>query len=270
MTAYMDHKDLTNQSISDERATQIADNVHRVLDTIAQAESRSGRAAGSVTLLAATKTRDVGEIMAAIDAGIHMIGENRPQEIVAKIDGLLQQCAQRNIAVGSREQSSEYDALPLHLIGQLQSNKINKIIGDVSTVESVDSLALAQKIARKAAVAGRECGVCLEVNESGEESKSGCAPDEAYDLALEIAALDGLQLQGFMTVGAHVDDEHVIRAGFAHLRELRDRVHASGEAGTGEAQELSMGMSSDMALAIDEGATIVRIGTAIFGERAFK
>ena len=109
----------------------------------------------------------------------------------------------------------------------------------------------------------------LEVNESGEESKSGCDPAQAVDLAQQIGTLEGLDLQGLMTIGAHVDDEAVIRHGFAHLRETRDRILHAGTPGTAHCHELSMGMTNDMALAIAEGSTIVRVGTAIFGPRAF-
>ncbi|NEG77729.1 YggS family pyridoxal phosphate-dependent enzyme [Bifidobacterium avesanii] len=277
MTAYMDHKDLANETIDDARARQIADGVHRVLDGIAEAESASGRAAGEVRLLAATKTRDVGEIMAAIDAGVRMIGENRPQEVEVKSAGLARLCAERGFALGAIVASgsgqtgaqSPLTPLPFHLIGQLQSNKINKVLPSVTTIESVDSFELAQKIARRAAARGVTVGVLLEVNESGEESKSGCDPAAARDLAARIGALEGLRLEGLMTIGAHVDDEATIRRGFAHLRETRDAVLASGEPGTAECRELSMGMTNDMALAIDEGSTIVRVGTAIFGPRAF-
>ncbi|PLS26137.1 YggS family pyridoxal phosphate enzyme [Bifidobacterium anseris] len=281
MTAYMDYKDLANESIDDTRAGEIADGVHRVLDRVARAQMVSGREEGSVTLLAATKTRDVGEIMAAIDAGVHMIGENRPQEIAVKIDGLRYLCAQRGIVLGTSDVETvgnleltddpeALDHLPLHLIGQLQSNKINKVLPDADVIESVDSLDLACKIGRRAALRGADVGVLLEVNESGEPTKSGCDPDEAFELALQIAEIDGIELQGLMTVGAHVDDEAVVRRGFAHLRDLRDRVRASGAEGTADCVELSMGMSGDMEYAIAEGSTIVRVGTAIFGERAFK
>ncbi|UBY94978.1 YggS family pyridoxal phosphate-dependent enzyme [Bifidobacterium pseudolongum] len=281
MTAYMDHKDLANETISDDRAREIADGAHRVLDLIARTEFTSGREEGSVTLLAATKTRDVGEIMAAIDAGVPMIGENRPQEVIAKIDGLRYACLQRGIVLGASDMQTvasldetddpeALDRLPLHLIGQLQSNKIGKMLPDVNTIESVDSFELAEKIARRAAAREQTVGVLLEVNESGEPTKSGCTPDEAFELALRIAQLEGLELQGLMTVGAHVDDEREIRRGFAHLRDVRDRVRDSDAEGTATCVELSMGMSGDMTYAIDEGATIVRIGQAIFGERDFK
>ena len=279
MTAYMDHKDLANETIDGARARQIADGVHRVLDGIAQAESAVGREAGAVRLLAATKTRDVGEIMAAIDAGVRLIGENRPQEVEVKSAGLARLCAERGFALGALGALGAVNPdtagrpaltpLPFHLIGQLQSNKINKVLPSVTTIESVDSVALAAKIARRAVARGVSVGVLLEVNESGEASKSGCDPDAARDVAEEIAALDGLELQGLMTIGAHVDDEATIRRGFAHLRETRDAILSSGASGTGSCRELSMGMTNDMALAIAEGSTIVRVGTAIFGPRAF-
>ncbi len=290
MAAYMEHKDLANESIGPERTRQITDGVHRVLDRIASAERAAGREAGSVRLLAATKTRDVGEIMAAIDAGVRMIGENRPQEVVAKVEGLRRLCRERGYALGADGgdaaaggnggggsdgdgdggASAVAGHIPFHLIGQLQSNKINKVLPVVDTIESVDSVELAEKIARRAVAAGTTVGVLLEVNESSETSKSGCDPALALDIARRIGAMGGVELQGLMTIGAHVDDERVIRAGFAHLRRLREQILASGDPGTGHCLELSMGMTQDMELAIAEGSTIVRVGTAIFGERAFK
>ena len=282
MAAYMEHKDLANELIGPERSRQIADGVHRVLGRIASAESAAGREAGSVRLLAATKTRDVGEIMAAIDAGVRMIGENRPQEVVAKVEGLRRLCRERGYALGADGgdaaargngggcASAVAGHISFHLIGQLQSNKINKVLPVVDTIESVDSVELAEKIARRAVAAGITVGVLLEVNESGEASKSGCDPALALDIARRIGAMGGVELQGLMTIGAHVDDERVIRAGFAHLRRLREQILASGDPGTQHCLELSMGMTQDMELAIAEGSTIVRVGTAIFGERAFK
>ncbi|WP_294686101.1 YggS family pyridoxal phosphate-dependent enzyme [uncultured Bifidobacterium sp.] len=279
MTAYMDHKNLANEVIDDVRAVQIADGVHHVLDRIASAEQHAGRDAGSVRLLAATKTRDVGEIMAAIDAGVRMIGENRPQEVTAKAEGLMARCAERGFALGVADDSGIASAsddsevacerIPFHLIGQLQSNKIGKVLPVVNAIESVDSLDLAEKISRRAVARGITVGVLLEVNESGEASKSGCNPAYAIRVAQKIGTLDGLELQGLMTIGAHVSDETAIRRGFEHLRRTRDHILESGEPGTQSCRELSMGMTGDMELAIAEGSTIVRVGTAIFGERAF-
>lgn len=293
MTAYMEHKNLANETIDAARAGEIAGNVHAVLDRVAAAEQAAGRKEGSVRLLAATKTRDVGEIMAAIDAGIRMIGENRPQEVQVKAPGLLRLAAERGFALGvggdatadvsnaaasdaaaSNTAASDAAAatngmIPFHLIGQLQSNKIGKILPFVDTIESVDSIELAEKIARRAVMRGITVGVLLEVNESGEASKSGCPASRAIDLAQRIGNMGGLQLQGLMTIGAHVSDETTIRAGFTHLRKTRDQILASGAPGTEHCTELSMGMTGDMELAIAEGATIVRVGTGIFGERAF-
>lgn len=291
MTAYMEHKDLSNTVIPDKRAREITDNVHRVFDEIAEAETQSGREKGAVTLLAATKTRDVGEIMAALDAGVRCIGENRPQEVIAKAQGLLRCCRQRGLFLGAASNAGqvvgttvdmlassdiELDVLSrnaahvdFHLIGQLQSNKINKILPFINTVESVDSFELAQKIAQRAVLNGVTLGILLEVNESGEASKSGCDPQHAVELAHRIGELQGLTLQGLMTIGAHVDSEMRIRQGFAHLRETRDLILAQGESATSHCTELSMGMTHDLALAIQEGSTVVRVGTALFGERAF-
>ena len=273
MTAYMDHKNLANEVIDGVRAVQIADGVHRVLDRIASAEQHAGRDAGSVRLLAATKTRDVGEIMAAIDAGVRMIGENRPQEVMAKAEGLMARCGARGFALGVADDAGAStiagEHIPFHLIGQLQSNKIGKVLPVVNTIESVDSLDLAEKISRRAVARGITVGVLLEVNESGEASKSGCDPSHAIRIAQKIGTLDGLELQGLMTIGAHVDDETAIRKGFEHLRKTRDHILESGEPGTQSCRELSMGMTGDMELAVAEGSTIVRVGTAIFGERAF-
>lgn len=271
MTAYMEHKDLANETIAPARARDIADNVRRVLDRVATAESAAGREPGSVRLLAATKTRDVGEIMAAIDAGVRMIGENRPQEMQVKAPGLARLAAERGFALGACESAASRDSghIPFHLIGQLQSNKIGKVLPAADCIESVDTIELAEKIARRAVSRGSTVGVLLEVNESGEASKSGCAPSHAIDLAQRIGAMGGLRLQGLMTIGAHVRDEAAIRAGFAHLRKLRDQILAEAAPGTEQCTQLSMGMTEDMELAIAEGATIVRVGTAIFGPRAF-
>jgi pyridoxal phosphate enzyme (YggS family) len=299
MTAYMDHKDLTNESISATRAQEIADGVQRVSERIAAAEQSYGRDAHDVRLLAATKTRDVGEIMAAIDSGIRLIGENRPQEIATKAAGLRAGCAMRGFSLGAWPERDANDAvahgagarvigslspdeqiiakeaaqsmphIPFHLIGQLQSNKIGKVLPQIDTIESVDSLALAEKISRRAVASGITVGILLEVNESGEQAKSGCSPKHAMDFAQRIGIMGGLRLQGLMTIGAHVDDERTIRQGFEHLRKTRDLLLQSGEPGTRYCRELSMGMSNDLEFAIAEGSTIVRVGTDIFGERAF-
>lgn len=228
MTAYMDHKDLANEVIEQSRAREITDGVHRVLDRIAEAESVAGREAGSVHLLAATKTRDVGRFwlqstLVFIESA--KTGRRRLSSKRRDWPGCWP-----NVGIHwawLRPRGAAADAahhIPFHLIGQLQANKISKVLPVVDTIESVDSIELAEKIARRATMRGITVGVLLEVNESGEESKSGCAPSHAIDLAQRIGAMGGLRLQGLMTIGAHVDDERTIRAGFAHLRRTRDQI----------------------------------------------
>ncbi|MFU0551228.1 YggS family pyridoxal phosphate-dependent enzyme [Gardnerella pickettii] len=268
--AYMTQKDLANTEVDCVRTRQIADGVHIVQDTIAQAESRYGRKAGSVTLLAATKTRDVGEIMAALRAGVRVIGENRPQEIVAKAEILRKEAAREGLSVGVN--GGINSEIPLYLIGQLQSNKINKVLPLANGIQSIDGIELAQKISTRAQNLGLCTDVMLEVNVSGEATKSGCAPERAIDEALAISSLPSLNLRGFMTLGARVNDEKVVRSGFAALREIRDCVSeqlAQDHDENSTKLELSMGMSGDFAWAIAEGSTMVRIGSAIFGPRAF-
>lgn len=279
MVSYMQHRDLSDISIDSSLARAISDNVRRVEDRIAAACERSGRDRSEVKLLAATKTRTVGEITAAIDAGVRLIGENRPQEITAKVEVLRSQLEQRGLllapesAVGTERGENTNESagsVGLHLIGQLQSNKINKVLPYVDVIESVDGLQLAEKLAKRAVTTGTEIGVYLEINESGEESKSGCAPSHAIDYAQRIGAMGGLRLLGLMTVGAKSDDEHVVRNGFDRLVRTREQILATRAQGVESCTELSMGMSGDLEWAIESGSTLVRIGSAIFGERAFK
>jgi pyridoxal phosphate enzyme (YggS family) len=201
----------------------------------------------------ATKTQPADAVLAAVAAGVDLVGENRVQELVAKAPAL-----QDAVASGR---------LRTHLIGHLQSNKVNAVVGLASCVETVDSLALAQRLSRRAVAVGADLDVMVQVNVSGEASKSGIEPDRAADLALAVAALPRVHLVGFMTIGARTTDDTTVRRGFARLRDLRDDVRG-GTSGTSGARELSMGMSGDLELAVGEGATIVRVGTAIFGDRA--
>lgn len=279
MVSYMQHRDLSVTSVDSQLAQVIGDNVRRVEDRIAAACERAGRDRSEVKLLAATKTRTVGEITAAIDAGVRLIGENRPQEITAKVEVLRSQLEQRGLllapesAVGAERGENRNEgagSVGLHLIGQLQSNKINKVLPYVDVIESVDSLTLAEKLAKRAVTTGTEIGVYLEINESGEESKSGCAPSHAIDYAQRIGAMGGLRLLGLMTVGAKSDDERVVRNGFDRLVRTREQILATRAQGVESCTELSMGMSGDLEWAIESGSTLVRIGSAIFGERAFK
>ncbi|HEY8717454.1 YggS family pyridoxal phosphate-dependent enzyme [Pengzhenrongella sp.] len=223
--------------------------LRQVRARIADAELAAGRPAGSVRLLLATKTVPTPLIRAAIDAGADLIGENRVQELVAKGPELA------DVPVG------------IHLIGHLQGNKVNPALKWASCVESVDSPEIAARLAERSADAGRVLDVLVQVNVSGEETKFGVLPAQAHEIAAGIASLPGLRLRGFMTIGHNSADPGLVRAGYGLLRDLRDGVVGSGAPGTAAATDLSMGMSGDLELAIAEGATIVRIGTAVFGAR---
>jgi pyridoxal phosphate enzyme (YggS family) len=233
----------------DTRSAGIETRLAEVRARIADAERTAGRPAGSVRLLLATKTMPASLVRAAIRAGADLIGENRVQELVAK--------------------GPELAGLPveIHLIGHLQGNKVNPALRWATCVQTVDSLEIASRLSERSGDAGARLDVLVQVNVSGEATKYGVLPADASGLAAQVAALPGVRLRGFMTIGANSPDPGLVRAGFARLRGLRDEVLASGGPGTHEATELSMGMSGDLEAAVAEGATIVRIGTAVFGAR---
>lgn len=232
------------------RTTSRLADVRARIDTAARA---AGRDPSEVRLLVATKTQPVEAVRAAVEAGVDLIGENRVQELVTKAPDLADLAASGGLEV--------------HMIGHLQKNKINQVLATATGLETLDSLALAEAVSARCVRDDRVLDVLVQVNVSGEESKSGTLPDDAARLATDVAGLPGLRLRGFMTIGANSPDEGVVRTGFARLREVRDAVVHSGAPGTGEARELSMGMSGDLELAVAEGATIVRVGTAVFGAR---
>ncbi|WP_275003147.1 YggS family pyridoxal phosphate-dependent enzyme [Promicromonospora iranensis] len=238
-----------------------------VRDRIATAAVAAGRDPHEVRLLVATKTQTPEAVLEALTAGVDLIGENRVQELVAKAPAVADRVAEGTLQV--------------HMIGHLQRNKINQVLATATGLETLDSLDLARAISdrcvRDGRTGDRALEVMVQVNVTGEESKSGAAPDDAGEFAAAVAALPGLRLTGFMTIGARLDGsagdsaegspEDTVRAGFARLRAIRDEVLASGAPGTSTATELSMGMTGDLELAIAEGATIVRVGTAVFGPR---
>jgi hypothetical protein len=213
---------------------------------IGAAAERSGRSATAVTLVGVTKTVGVETVRAAVAQGLTDLGENRVQEAQAKIP-----------AVGR-------DAARWHLIGHLQRNKAGRAVELFDRVHSVDGTDVAEALSRRAVASGGPLPVLVEVNVSGEASKFGIAPAELEPLLERVAALAGLRLDGLMTVGPWVRRAEDARAGFARLRELRDR--ATQRLGLA-LPELSMGMSGDFEVAVEEGSTMVRVGSAIFGPR---
>lgn len=203
------------------------------------------RAAHAVTIVAVTKGFGTDAIRAALDAGLADIGENRVQEAVQKQDALAE---------------AGLTGIRWHLIGHLQRNKARVASGRFELIHSLDSSELVQELDRRLTAPQR---VLLQVNVAGEEQKSGCMPDEAPALAQQIAACQHLRLEGLMTLAPFTDDEDVQRRTFRGLRLLRDRIKEEGL----WLPTLSMGMSGDYASAVAEGATVIRLGTALFGPR---
>ncbi len=221
----------------------VRDALERIERRIAGACERAGRRREEITLVAVTKTHGPEAVRAALEAGIADIGENRVQEAREKI---------AQVSSGVR----------WHLIGHLQSNKANEAARLFDVVQSVDSESLAAKLGRAAAAEGKTIDVFLQVNVGGEEQKSGADPPAAEGVARTIAAIPSLRLRGLMTVPPFLAPEEV-RPYFRKLRDLRDRLRPSCE----NCRELSMGMSDDFEVAIEEGATMIRLGRALFGDR---
>lgn len=225
----------------------IKEQIAIIRQRIASAAQRSGRPASDVRLMAVTKTVDDERIMQAITAGVDMIGENYVQEARRKIELM--------------GKSMEW-----HLIGHLQTNKVKVAVRLFDMIHSLDRLDLARELHRRAQMAGVVMKVLIEVNISGEDTKRGVPHRDALPLIRDVSALDHLSVRGLMTMPPWFDDPEAARPVFIALRELRDRV-AAEKFPRVEMQELSMGMSQDYHVAVEEGATIVRIGRSIFGER---
>jgi pyridoxal phosphate enzyme (YggS family) len=222
-------------------------NVLQVLERIEDAAARSLREARDVRLVAITKTIELPRIVEAIEAGVTAIGENRVQE-------------------AERKFLEELPPVEKHLVGHLQTNKVRKALELFDVIQSVDSLRLAREISTRSEAAGTTADVLVEVNTSGEETKYGLEPREAVGAVREMAGLRGLRIIGLMTIGAFLDDPQDVRPCFRSLREIRDAIEEEVIPGV-SMDHLSMGMTNDYEVAIEEGATIVRVGRAIFGGR---
>jgi PLP dependent protein len=223
----------------------IATNLIEVRGRVAEACERYDRDTDDITIIAISKTHPPQSIRTAVAAGLRNIGESRVQEAEPKILALGHICL-------------------YHLVGHLQSNKVKKAVQLFDVIQSVDSLKLAEEISRHAAEIGRKIDCLIEVNASGEAAKHGVPPDMALDLVQSVNQLPNIRLIGLMTIGPLTDDEDDIRAAFRRCREL----FKQGRDIVGDGfDELSMGMSDDFPLAIAEGATMIRLGTAIFGSR---
>jgi hypothetical protein len=223
----------------------VTENFRKIQDLLAKAAADAGRSGDHIRLLAVSKRKPVEAILEAAAAGQRDFGENFVQEGVEKIG----KCGR--------------DDLIWHFIGHLQSNKTRVVAESFQWVHTVDRLKIARRLSEQRPVDAADLNVCIEVNIDAEESKSGVNPADVQDLATEIAELPRLRLRGLMCLPAIREDFAEQRKPFAALRELLESLNSSGL----RLDTLSMGMSADYAAAIHEGATIVRVGTAIFGER---
>ena len=226
----------------------VRENVQKIKERIERACERAGRDPGEVSILAASKTRTPEEIREVFEAGIRLFGENRVQEARDKIPLLS-------------DLSIEW-----HMIGHLQRNKVKYAVNLFDVVESLDSKELADELEKRLSKVGKKMRVFIEVKLSPEETKHGCSPEEVLELARYVLSLEHLKLEGLMTVPPYFEDLELVRPYFRKLREIRDNLE---DALGVNLPHLSMGMSHDFEVAVEEGATIVRIGTAIFGERMY-
>jgi len=234
---------------TDYTAGQIAANLESVRQRMAAAAARAGRDPHDVLLVAVSKTHPMAMIEAAAAAGQKDFGENRLEELWPKVEAA---------------RAARLD-VTWHFIGTIQSRKTEAAVGPWALIHSVDRAKIAERLSRDAAATGQVMPVLLEVNVSGEESKHGFAPADLLAAAPELAALPGIRIEGLMTMAPLVDDPEAARPVFRALRELRDEL--AMRCPQAEWRHLSMGMTNDFEVAIEEGATIVRVGSAIFGIR---
>ncbi len=239
---------MENLSIS-QRIAIFDENYEYVKERIASACARAGRDVDEIRLLAATKTVPVEVINHAVKSGIKLIGENRVQEFCDKFD-MLDKSAER------------------HHIGRLQTNKVKYIIGKVSTVQSVDSVRLAEEISKRSAMAGVTTDVLIEVNIGNELSKSGIGAAEAAEFALKIAELESIRVRGLMCIPPISENGKEIRENFDKMYKLFVDI-SSKKTDNISMELLSMGMSGDFEQAIESGANIIRLGSILFGARSY-
>lgn len=228
--------------------TRIESNLLSLREKICTAAAKSGRSGEEILLVGVTKTRPVEDIIEAVRCGINAVGENRVQELLEK-----------------KALWPEDLAVQWRLIGHLQSNKVRKVFGEVSSVDSVDSPDLARRLSAEGERRGRILSVLLEVNTSGEASKNGVSPEDALPVLEGILTeCPFLFVEGFMTIGPLTEREIEVRGAFVRLRKLAEKARRELSVSL---PELSMGMSGDFPWAIEEGSTMVRIGSALFGRR---
>jgi pyridoxal phosphate enzyme (YggS family) len=225
----------------------IKNNVKIVRERIANAAIKSGRKEKDVLLVAVSKLQPLEKIYQVYQAGIDCFGENKVQDLIQKI------------------LASKFE-LKWHMVGHLQSNKINKVIGKVEMIQSIDSIHLLEKLYKTGEERGVSSKILLQVNTSGEESKFGFESEEVYEACEKVENLSHITIQGLMTIGPFTDDLGLIVKSFKKLRDLSEKIDTVRSSKV-KMEYLSMGMSGDFEIAIEEGSNLVRIGTAIFGPR---
>ena len=223
-------------------------NINGVLERIGEASARAGRDSSEIKLVAVSKRVEAERVIEALKCGIDIFGENYAQELRDKCKIV--------------EEGSETEA-HWHFIGRLQRNKVKYIVGNVELIHSLDSLGIAKEIDKKAESLGIRAAVLIEVHTAGEETKGGVEPQALESFLKDMSELKSIEVKGLMTMPPYFDDPEMARTYFSELRELRDSLKMEYPA----LSELSMGMSGDYEVAIEEGATIIRVGTSIFGPR---
>lgn len=229
---------------------KVEENLKHINDRIQKVCKASGRDPSDVTLLLATKTVSAENINRAIEAGETLIGESRAQELQEKYDSI------------------HHEKADVHFIGHLQTNKVNQVLRHTSFIHSVDRMRLANRLHRRLTNEGREIDILIQVNTSYEESKFGIPPEEALDFIEQVSTLDTLNIKGLMTIGKLSSEPKEARKCFRLLKSIQQQAIEKDFPGV-EMDILSMGMSDDYEIAIEEGSTMVRVGTAIFGERMY-
>lgn len=227
----------------------ISDNINNVMTQVKEICEKKGQDYNNVTVIAVTKTIDTARIKEAIDSGITDIGENKVQEIMDKYEDVK-------------------DIANIHLIGHLQSNKIKYIIDRVKLIHSVDSLSLMKEIDKRAAKADVIANILIQVNVAEEESKFGIKMDEVEDFMIIASQYNNIRIKGLMTIAPYAENPEDVRLIFRALKEKYDKL-TSGKYKNVEMKYLSMGMTNDYHVALEEGSNMVRIGTGIFGKRIY-
>jgi PLP dependent protein len=235
-----------NNNVQQQNANDLGKRVQSVRQRIAAAAARVGRSSDEIRLIAITKTHPVAFIQGALNAGVTDLGENRVQEAESKI-----------VEIGSEKAR-------WHLVGHLQSNKARRAVQLFDVIHSLDSPSLAQRLNRFCEEEGKRVDVLIQVDLAGEATKSGVPEEQLEELAKLVLECQYLRLTGLMVLPPYFEHAEDVRPFFGKLRELRDHLLAAGFA---ECVNLSMGMTHDFEIAVEEGATMVRVGTAIFGER---